>query len=100
MAKRRKGSDNCSTYGRTMRINIPQDMRRFDKLPPPVRAAMRELPSDMAAKGLMKVLKHVGAEALAKHLLEEAQRERWEFYRQEFGPEGARQILGEAYEPR
>lgn len=100
MAKRRKGGGNCSTYGRVLTLNIPQDMRRFDKLPQVVREVLSELPTDMAAIGLMKAVKHAGAEVVAAHLHHEAWREASEFYRREFGPEGARQILGDAYDQR
>lgn len=93
-------SGNARTYSKLIVIDVPQDMRRFDRLPPDVRRAVREASGSMAMKGLSGLVKEHGSAVVARALRAADRAEVRQFYEREFGPEGARQILGDAYDQR
>lgn len=89
-----KEGGNARFYGQAAVVSVYKEMRAFDRLPPVLRAALREATSDSTATGWTKSLKVLGPDRCARGLGIVCRMQGFEFLEAEFGIEAARQITG------
>ncbi len=90
-----KGSGNSRFVGRVTFTSATKEMRRFDKLPPEVREALRSCRGDVSTEGLIEVCRKFPVAEVVVALRVEDLRSTEDFIVAEFGREAVAVLLGE-----